>query len=237
MRNNYPQLLLRFSQKRFIEDSLIKGRFKINLLSSYRKLENEQFKNFTTFKKINIEPPESLRFIQDPNDGLLNFSKGKLLSLKYNGQELLPEKTNELNAINKNFNEDCRVLCFYNALDAYEGDIVEGKIETHHLEVNPDMLNFENSDYCIAIYNVPEFFRRLYKIDRNIVNRNIIYIDNFEEGTNYDCFIKHKNYSFQNEHRIKFNINEDFIEIGSIEDIAYMLHKKDLNKLRLTFIK
>lgn len=221
MNKKLPQLLLRFekNEERLL-NTLKEGVFRISSTKKYRELDEEKLEIYKKSQRINIEPPTDLRYVSDPNEGLENYKTVTKMSFKIKDKwfDLNPDKS-----FLKNFNEE-QILCFYNELDHRNE-----AIKTQKFIYNKEMEEF--GKFCLFIFNTEEFHQRIMKTkqvkDFNYVN----YIDDFKENNTYNHFTKHKIFSFQNEYRYIFNHNITEIKIGSIEDIAKVVHVDELENI------
>ena len=94
---------------------------------------------------------------------------------------------------------------------------------------------------AVYIYDQTEFFNRIVNEVRKqkipLVGKEIQYTDINDYNGNWSVFKKTKDYEYQNEYRFCIAAKENkplALRIGSIEDISYLLHSKELNsKIRI----
>ncbi|MGV0918823.1 hypothetical protein ACTS94_00335 [Empedobacter falsenii] len=230
MSKKYPQLLLRFEKnEEKLLNTLKEGIFRIKSSKRYRELEDKDLEVYKKYQKKNIEPPKDLRYVSDPNEGLENFKPINEISFKIDNKLL--KLTPDVSYL-KIYNEE-QILCFYNGLNHYDETSIKNNKTIQKFTYNKEMNKF--GEFCLFIYNTDEFHKRIMNT-KQVKNYNYVnYINDFIENNTYDNFIKHKIFSFQQEYRYIFNNNTTKIKLGSIEDIAKVVHVDELENIEIFF--
>lgn len=219
----FINLFIKFGDSMYLERLMNQGEIYLNTV--------EWFKMYETNKER-----------KDTDEGIIQIEQIKKIIIKIeDGPEITFSKDSQINQLS-----DARLKMWYDkplgniySLFAISRNIDEKLIST---EINPR--NTELGDSFLIIHNANEFLTRVVtKLNQlNYIFRYgmVSYYDLYKHSGELGIFHKPQSYAHQREFRIHVENTDGkpiVFQIGSIKDIAVLLHKNQLKLLRFKKIK
>jgi copper chaperone CopZ len=211
MKRDYASFI-KFGEKTHLLNLLNEGEIYCNTIHYFSKLENEDLR-------------------KDKNDGIAELKQVYNIKFKVKGKIIATSERAQLYLRN---NEDKgNIFCLY----GIETEKLNLEKNTQQkLNLNTESIDF--ADYALIIFDPSEFVKRVKaKVEKNGYKFQfspVTYYDDQSHNGELTPFHKSNKYKHQNEIRFWIPNKENvplIFKIGSINDISFLIAKKDLDKI------